>query len=46
VLRPDDPLAADDLLRDRLASAHAKTTSELAASDAASLLPARALVRR
>jgi lipoyl synthase len=46
VLRPGDVQAGDALLRERLASAHAKTTSELAAASAASLLPPRALVRR
>jgi lipoic acid synthetase len=46
VLRPGDPQAAEELLRDRLARAHARSTSELAAQSAASLLPARALVRR
>jgi len=48
VLRPGDPQAAEALLRDRLAQAdtHARTTSELAAHAAASLVPARALVRR
>jgi lipoyl synthase len=58
VLLPGDPQAAEALLRDRLAQAHALrrefgsaeskpgTTSELAAHTAASLVPARALVRR
>jgi len=48
VLRPGDPEAAEALLRDRLAHAHAyaRSTSELAAHTAASLVPPRALVRR
>ncbi|HZU81876.1 MAG TPA: lipoyl synthase, partial [Polyangiaceae bacterium] len=46
VLRPGDPQGAEALLRDRLAHAEATTTSELAARAAASLVPARALVRR
>jgi lipoic acid synthetase len=46
VLRPGDPEAADALLRERLADAHAASTSELAAHTASSLLPAGALVRR
>jgi len=45
VLRPGDPEAADVLLRDRLAHARAQSTSELAAREAVSLLPARSLVR-
>ncbi|HEY8040122.1 MAG TPA: lipoyl synthase [Polyangiaceae bacterium] len=46
VLRPGDPEAADALLRDRVAEAHARSTSELAARTASSLVPAQALVRR
>ncbi|MGA7119897.1 MAG: lipoyl synthase [Polyangiaceae bacterium] len=48
VLRPGDPEAAEGLLRDRLARAHvhAQSTSELAAHTAATLVPARSLVRR
>ncbi|MDP9037486.1 MAG: lipoyl synthase [Myxococcota bacterium] len=46
VLRPGDPHAADELLRDRLAEAHARSTSELAAKTAAFLVPASSLVRR
>jgi lipoic acid synthetase len=46
VLRPGDPAAADALLRDRLATAQARTTSEVAAQSAAILVPARSLVRR
>ncbi len=46
VLRPGDPEAADALLRDRLAHANARSTSELAAQTAVSLLPAGSLVRR
>jgi lipoic acid synthetase len=45
VLRPGDPAGADALLRDRLAHARAQSTSEFAAHEAASLIPARALVR-
>jgi lipoic acid synthetase len=44
VLRPGDPDAADALLRERMADA--RTTSEVAARSAASLVPASALVRR
>ncbi len=46
VLRPGDPDAADALLRERLADAHARSTSELAAKTAAFLVPASSLVRR
>lgn len=55
VLRPGDPVAARELLRERLAHAQAaaaevdgapRTTSELAARAAAMLLPAEALVRK
>jgi lipoic acid synthetase len=48
VLKPGDPEAAELVLRDRLAQAHtqARSTSELAAHATASLVPARALVRR
>lgn len=46
VLRPGDPAAADALLRDRLATAEARTTSEVAAQSASTLVPARLLVRR
>jgi lipoyl synthase len=46
VLRPGDPAAADALLRDRLATAEARSTSEVAAQSAASLVPARSLLRR
>ena len=48
VLRPGDEEAAEGLLRERLAQAqlHAQSTSELAAHTAATLVPARALVRR
>ncbi len=46
VLRASSPEAAEALLRDRMAYAHARSTSELAASEAASLVPARALLRR
>jgi lipoyl synthase len=45
VLRPGDPEAADALLRERMVVARAHSTSELAARDASSLVPARALVR-
>jgi lipoic acid synthetase len=45
-LRPGDPEAAEAVLRERLAEAHARSTSELAARDAVRLLPAEALVRR
>lgn len=55
ILRPDDPAAADALLKERLAVAQAaaeaaggapRTTSELAARAANDLLPASSLVRR
>jgi lipoic acid synthetase len=48
VLKPGDPEAVEALLRERLARAHtqSRSTSELAAHDTASLVPARALVRR
>jgi lipoic acid synthetase len=51
VLRPGDPEGADALMKARLAEAQAaagavKTTSELAARAAATLLPAESLVRR
>jgi lipoic acid synthetase len=46
VLRPGDPAAVDTLLRDRLATAQARSTSEVAAQSAAILVPARSLVRR
>jgi lipoic acid synthetase len=46
VLRPGDPGAADVLLRERLATAQARSTSEVAAQAASSLVPARSLVRR
>ncbi len=55
ILRPGDTAGADRLLKERLAEAHAaaakvdgapRTTSELAARAAASLLPATSLVRR
>ena len=45
VLRPGDPEGADALLRERVARAHSQSTSELAAHAAASLIPARSLVR-
>ena len=45
VLHPGDPEGADALLRDRLAHAQARSTSEFAAHEAGSLIPARALVR-
>lgn len=45
VLRPGDPEGAETLLRDRMAHARARSTSELAAHEAVSLIPARALVR-
>jgi lipoic acid synthetase len=46
VLRPEDPQGAERILRERMATAKAKSTSELAAREAAVLLPAQALVRR
>lgn len=46
VLMPGDPEAADAMLRERLAHARGASTSELAAREAASLLPAGTLVRR
>jgi lipoic acid synthetase len=46
VLRPGDPDAADALLRERLATAQARSTSELAAQAAASLIPSSNLIRR
>jgi lipoyl synthase len=46
VLRPGDPQAAEAVLRDRLAEAQARSTSELAAHEAGSLVAAGALVRR
>jgi lipoic acid synthetase len=51
ILRPGDPEGADALLRERLAVARAgrdlsSSTSQFAASSAASLVPARSLVRR
>jgi lipoic acid synthetase len=45
-LRAGSPEAADAILRNRMAHAHARSTSELAANEAATLVPARALVRR
>jgi lipoyl synthase len=45
VLRPGDPEGAEALLRDRMAHAGARSTSELAAHEVVSLIPARALVR-
>jgi lipoyl synthase len=51
ILRPGDPEGADALLRERLAVARAgrdpsSSTSQFAASAAASLVSARSLVRR
>jgi lipoic acid synthetase len=46
VMRPGDPEAADAVLRERLAHAQSHTTSELAAHEARSLVPARAILRR
>jgi lipoyl synthase len=46
VLVPGDPQAADALLQKRLADADARSTSEVAARSASSLLPLTALVRR
>jgi lipoic acid synthetase len=49
VLRPGDPQAAESLLRERIEHARARgneSTSEWAARTAATLVPARALVRR
>ena len=48
VLRSGDPGAADAVLRERMAHAetHARSTSELAAHEARSLVPAGAIVRR
>jgi lipoic acid synthetase len=55
VLRPGDPVAAEALMKERLAKAQAaaegvdgapRTTSELAARAAKTLLPAESLVRR
>jgi lipoic acid synthetase len=46
VLRPGDPAAADALLRERIEHAKARSTSEVAARDAASLIGAATLVRR
>ncbi len=46
VLRPGDPAAADAVLRERLATAQAKSTSEVAAHSASALLPTRSLIRR
>jgi lipoic acid synthetase len=55
VLRPDDPAAADALLKERLIEAQAaaerhggapRTTAELAARTASDLLPVSSLVRR
>jgi lipoic acid synthetase len=46
VLRPGDPAAAEAMLRERLETARARSTSELAAREAAALLPTAALVRR
>jgi lipoic acid synthetase len=45
-LRPGDPAGAEALLRERLSTARAQSTSELSARMAAGLLPAQALVRR
>jgi lipoic acid synthetase len=45
MLRPGDPEAADALLQERLRQARSRSTSELAAHSAASLIPARTLVR-
>jgi lipoic acid synthetase len=45
ILRPGDPEGADALLRERVAYARAQSTSEFAAREAASLIPARSLVR-
>jgi lipoic acid synthetase len=44
-LLASDPEAADAILRDRLAEAHARSASEFAAQSAASLVPAASLVR-
>ena len=41
-----DPATADAVLRERLAEAHARSVSELAAQSASTLVPASALVRR
>jgi lipoic acid synthetase len=46
VLKPGDPEAAEKLLAERMAEARLRTTSELAAHEASSLVPAQALVRR
>jgi lipoic acid synthetase len=46
ILRPGDPGAAEALLTDRMAAAHARSTSEIAAQQASSLLAAESLVRR
>jgi lipoyl synthase len=46
VLLPGDPQAADALLRERRGQADARSTSEVAAHEAASFVPARSLVRR
>ena len=46
VLAPGDPALAEAMLRERLATAQSRSTSELAAREAAVLLPAQALVRR
>ncbi|MCL2449507.1 MAG: lipoyl synthase, partial [Polyangiaceae bacterium] len=46
VLRAADPEAAEAILRERLETARARSTSELAAREAAVLLPPAALVRR
>ena len=46
ILAPSDPQAADSLLRERLATARARSTSEFAAHSAAALVPAGALVRK
>ena len=46
VVHPGDSEAADAFLRERLARAQSRSTSEFAARSAASLLPPQALVRR
>ncbi|MGD0676025.1 MAG: lipoyl synthase [Polyangiaceae bacterium] len=45
-LSAGDPHAAEALLSERLADAHARSSSEIAARDAAKLLPIASLVRR
>jgi lipoic acid synthetase len=46
VLVPGNPEAADAVLRSRLATAQARSTSEIAAQTAADLLPVHGLLRR